>query len=129
MEYLTRPDFHQVLRNEILWGLIPKTLVAGLNAEYQHHNMDMAMKTLECEGFLRGIGMLQLETIQKFFEIIKEKPVDEEFDLTVTTTSKVWRGILTSDKSAITANVTGGLKCTPSILRLRIFMEYFDTPK
>ena len=26
MNYLKRKDFHQVLRNEILWGLIPKTL-------------------------------------------------------------------------------------------------------
>ena len=62
-------------------------------------------------------------------EILKEKPEDDEFDLTVTTTTEVWRGILSNDKSALTANVTGGLKCNPSILRLRTFMQYFDTPK
>ena len=32
------------------------------------------MKSLEHEGFLRGPGLLQLETIQKYFEIINEKP-------------------------------------------------------
>ena len=63
-------------------------------------------------------------------EILKIKPNEKEsFDLTVTTTSDVWRGILTSDKSALGANVTGGLKCNPSILKLRTFMQYFDTPK
>ena len=53
----------------------------------------------------------------------------ESFDLTVTTTSEVWRGILTSDKSALKANIMGGLKCDPNILSLKRFMEYFDTPK
>ena len=74
MEYLKRKDFHQVLRNEILWGLIPKTLVAKSNPEYQQHTVPMAMKTLECRSFLRGPGILQLETIQKYFNIIKEEP-------------------------------------------------------
>ena len=32
------------------------------------------MKTLQHEGFLRGPGLLQLETIQKYFDIINEKP-------------------------------------------------------
>ena len=32
------------------------------------------MKTLQHEGFLRGPGLLQLETIQKYFDIIKEEP-------------------------------------------------------
>ena len=32
------------------------------------------MNTLEHEGFLRGPGLLQLETIQKYFDIINEKP-------------------------------------------------------
>ena len=63
-------------------------------------------------------------------EILKKKPHEQEaFDLTVTTTSEVWRGILTKDKSALKANVTGGLKCVPNILSLKRFMEYFDTPK
>ena len=32
------------------------------------------MKTLKHEGFLRGPGLLQLETIQKFYEILNEPP-------------------------------------------------------
>ena len=32
------------------------------------------MKTLQHEGFLRGPGLLQLETVQKYFELIGEKP-------------------------------------------------------
>ena len=63
-------------------------------------------------------------------EILKRRPNDQEsFDLTVTTTSDVWRGILTNDKSALKANITGGIKCDPSIFGLKRFMEYFDTPK
>ena len=33
------------------------------------------MKTLEHEGFLRGPGLLQLETIRRYFDIINEKPM------------------------------------------------------
>ena len=87
------------MRNEILWGLIPKTL-SGLwlkstsaietsfgvnpishwqakteNERFtQQHDVQIAMKTLQHEGFLRGPGLLQLETIQKYFEIINEEP-------------------------------------------------------
>ena len=32
------------------------------------------MNTLEHEGFLRGPGLLQLETVQIYFKIIDEKP-------------------------------------------------------
>ena len=32
------------------------------------------MKTLQHEGFLRGPGLLQLETIQKYFNIINQEP-------------------------------------------------------
>ena len=37
--------------------------------------METAMKTLQYEGFLRGPGLLQLETIQKYYKIINEKPM------------------------------------------------------
>ena len=63
-------------------------------------------------------------------EILKEKPEKtEDCDLIVTTTSEIWRRIISNDKSALTANVTGGLQCNPNILSLRRFMQYFDTPK
>ena len=34
----------------------------------------MAMKSIGYEGFLRGPGLLQLETIKKFFSIINQEP-------------------------------------------------------
>ena len=44
----------------------------------------MAMKTLEYEGFLRGPGLLQLETVNKFFTIINQKPKFQACTKTVT---------------------------------------------
>ena len=96
MQYLKRKDFHQVLRNEILWGLIPK-IFSGLWFKIfyswllnvlkswwkaktqnqrlaQQHDVELTMKVLQNEGFLRGPGLLQLETIQMYFNIIDEKP-------------------------------------------------------
>ena len=34
----------------------------------------MAIKTLQYHGFLRGPGLLQVETIQKYFTLINEEP-------------------------------------------------------
>ena len=42
------------------------------------------MNTLQHEGFLHGPGLLQLETIQKYFEIIKEEPKFESHKKKVT---------------------------------------------
>ena len=44
----------------------------------------MAMKTLAHEGFLRGPGLLQLETINKFFTIINQKPKFQAYIKNVT---------------------------------------------
>ena len=61
-------------------------------------------------------------------EVIEEKPEEgETFDIAVTTSSAVWRDILSKDKSAIATNITGGIKCEPSIIRLGSFMKYFET--
>ena len=38
----------------------------------QQHSIELAMKTLQYSGFLRGPGLLQLETVQKYFAIIGE---------------------------------------------------------
>lgn len=56
--------------------LIPKTLAAKTQNQHltQRHDVELAMKTLQYEGFLRGPGLLQLETTQKCFATIKEKP-------------------------------------------------------
>ena len=50
----------------------------------QQHDVQMAMKTLEHEGFLRGPGLLQLETVNKFFTIINEKPKFQAYTKNVT---------------------------------------------
>ena len=40
----------------------------------QQHDIQMAIKTLQHGSFLRGPGLLQVETIQKYFAKINEKP-------------------------------------------------------
>ena len=40
----------------------------------QQHDVQMAIQTLQHGSFLRGPGLLQVETIQKYFSIINEKP-------------------------------------------------------
>ena len=60
-------------------------------------------------------------------EVLEDTPDDEEkFDLRVTTSSILWREILSQDKSALVANITGGIKCEPNIQSLRRFMNYFE---
>ena len=61
-------------------------------------------------------------------EICKGPVAEDGYDLVITTTSDVWRGIMSQEKSAIASNVMGGIKCNPSILSLKRFMGYFDTP-
>ena len=61
-------------------------------------------------------------------EICKGEVTEDGYDLVVTTTSDVWRGIMSQEKSALASNVLGGIKCNPSILSLKRFMGYFDTP-
>jgi len=72
---------HQLLRKEIQFGLIPKTLIASGQDENQGHCIQHAMYRLQYQGFLRKKrGLHQLETIQKFANIL-EQPIDKfEFD-------------------------------------------------
>ena len=71
LSFLKTDNFHWILRNEILFGLIPKTIDCnGL----QHHLISNLLDVLKNGGFLRGQGIMQLESVRRFYEIIDEKP-------------------------------------------------------
>ena len=90
-EFLKRKDLHQIVRRELCFGLIPKTLrrknfrysiayqlnliaYNTLAGENQQHITRNAFNVLANEGFLRDQGILSLESVQKFYQIIKEEP-------------------------------------------------------
>ena len=52
---------------------------------------------------------------------------NEDFDLEVTTTNKIWRQIIAKDKNGAAAALKSEISCTPGILKLQSFMTYFDT--
>ena len=55
---------------------------------------------------------------------------DEEttkFDLEVTTTEEVWRGIMAKDKSPAMALLRKQLVIKPNVQKLQAFLGYFDT--
>jgi len=69
LAFLQRSDLHQILRKEILFGLIPKTVQASPN---QQHGIVHLMKVLENGSFLHeSTGLMRLESINKFANIIK----------------------------------------------------------
>ena len=70
--------------------------------------------------------MLQIR--RGIVEICKGQVTEDVYDLDITTTSDVWRGIMSQEKSALASNLMGGIKCNPNILSLERFMGYFDTP-
>ena len=70
--FLKNKKFHQNLRNEILFRLIPKTLEPGAN---QTHDLGHLMERLQNNGMLsQEQGILELLTVKKFYEIIGETP-------------------------------------------------------
>ena len=63
-------------------------------------------------------------------ELIKTTAKDslnEELDLEVTTTNKIWRQLMAKDKNGATSALKGELNCKPGVLKLQSFMNYFDT--
>ena len=60
--------------------------------------------------------MLQIR--RGILEICKGQETEDVYDLVITTTSDVWRGIMSQEKSAIASNVMGGIKCNPNILTM-----------
>ena len=72
MKFLGGKSFHQNLRNEILFGLIPKTLEPDGS---QGNTLEHLIARLEHFGLLsQEQGLFDLLTVRKFFEIIGEKP-------------------------------------------------------
>ena len=71
-KFITEKNFHQILRNEIVFGLIPKSLTP--NADQTHPLLHLMVSLKETSLLWNVQGMLRLPTVCKFFEIIKENP-------------------------------------------------------
>ena len=68
LKFVQRGNLHQLLRKEIMFGLIPKTTSASTT---QQHDVEHLMKVLEFGGFLNDVrGLWQMETIQEFSKIL-----------------------------------------------------------
>ena len=83
---------HQIVRREICFGLIPKTLkreYSLLNlikttfpaSEFQNHFLTNAFNILVNGGFLRDQGILSIESVQTFYKFLGQEP--EEASLRV----------------------------------------------
>ena len=71
MEFLLEKHFHQNFRNEILFGLLPKSLQKGVD---QTNSIPHLIDTLQYRGLLRKErGLEGLPTVRKFLELIKMK--------------------------------------------------------
>ena len=79
---------YQIIRREILFGLIPKTLKRKSKekthrpsekhhsaGDSQAHITRNAFNVLGNEGFLRDQGILNLESVQEFYKTIQQDPV------------------------------------------------------
>ena len=65
--FLKKKDFHQKLRNEILFAVAPRTLKSDT---VQQNSVMSVMKSLLFGGFLRDEGFKQLGTIIELVKII-----------------------------------------------------------
>ena len=67
-KFIRRGNLNQLLRKEIMFGLVPKTASASAA---QQHEVGHLMSVLEFGGFLSDIkGLLRLETIKEFSKIL-----------------------------------------------------------
>ena len=71
-DFLHKPNFHQNLRNEILFGLTPTTLKACVD---QRQAINDVANTMLSGGFLREHGLKSLATILAFEAIIKKEVI------------------------------------------------------
>ena len=69
--------FHQTLRHEILFALVPRTFESGTE---QRANLFEVANLLTEKGFLRDQGLKQLGTIRKFCKIIN-KSIHFQFEI------------------------------------------------
>ena len=65
--FLKKKDFHQKLRNEILFAVAPRTLKSDT---VQQNSVMRVMKSLLFGGFLRDEGFKQLGTMIKLRHIL-----------------------------------------------------------
>ena len=80
-QFLKKTDFHQNLRLEILFGLIPKTFEPS---DDQRHSVGEMTIMMMHGGFLRNQGVKSLATIRAF-ETILNTPLDFKYcQLTIT---------------------------------------------
>ena len=70
MEFLMRKNFHQILRNEILFTLAPRTLKSGV---VQRNGVLGVMNSLRFGGFLRNEGFKQLGTMIEMSKVCNEE--------------------------------------------------------
>lgn len=83
LKFLKKPNFHQTLRNEILFGVAPRTLKSDAA---QKNGVYSVMSSLRYGGFLRDEGFKQLGTLVEMMKIFKselnfnfEKPTVDQF--------------------------------------------------
>ena len=67
ISFLKKKNFHQTLRNEILFAIAPRTLTSGV---VQQNSVLGVMNSLLRGGFLRDEGFKQLGTIIELIKII-----------------------------------------------------------
>ena len=70
MEFLMRKNFHQILRNEILFTIAPRTLKSGV---VQRNDVLGVMNSLRFGGFLRNEGFKQLGTMIEMSQVSGEQ--------------------------------------------------------
>ena len=69
-KFLKKKDFHQTLRNEILFAIAPRTLKSGVE---QRNGVLGVMYSLQYGGFLRDEGFKQLGTMIEMSKIIGQE--------------------------------------------------------
>ena len=70
LDFLKKKTFHQILRNEILFAVSPRTLESGLT---QRNGVLGVMYSLLYDGFLRNEGFKQLGTMIEMSKISGEQ--------------------------------------------------------
>ena len=69
-DFLKKKDFHQTLRNEILYGVAPRTLQSSVE---QTNVVFGVMNSLRFGGFLRNEGFKQLGTMIEMSKVCNEE--------------------------------------------------------
>ena len=81
MDFLRKERFHQNFRNEILFGLFPKSLQKGAD---QTNSIPHLIDTLQYRGYLRKErGLEKLPTIRRLMNILKMSQISPSFQLNV----------------------------------------------